>query len=123
MSIPVSGVVEEVGRHAVQLGLEGEAGALELGLVGGGARAKQTRELRHAAVMTRHQALMGGYQVSGAEILRRNICVRKERKVCCDVYLGILEGIFMSRVTQVQFVGIVCICIFIEILLQLFGII
>ena len=35
-------------------------------------------------------------------------------------YLCILKRIFVFRITQVQFVGIICICILIEVLLHLF---
>ena len=41
----------------------------------------------------------------------------------CGVYLGVLKRIFMFRITQVQFVSIISICVFIKILLHLFRII
>ena len=37
------------------------------------------------------------------------------------VYLCILKRIFVFRITQVQFVGIICISILIEVFLHLFG--
>lgn len=49
----------------VDLALQGVGGAVQLGLVRGGAR----HQVRYR-VMTRDQALMGGDQVNRAEILR-----------------------------------------------------
>ena len=49
----------------VDLALQGVCGAVQLGLVRGGAR----HQVRYR-VMTRDQALMGGNQVNRAEILK-----------------------------------------------------
>ena len=60
--------------HAVvDLALQGVAGAVELGLVGGGARRHQAGQVGDTPlVLASDQALMGGDQVNGAEILTRN---------------------------------------------------
>ena len=60
--------------HAVvDLALQGVAGAVELGLVGGGARRHKAGHVGDTPlVLAIDQALMGGDQVNGAEILIRN---------------------------------------------------
>ena len=75
LHVPITAVIEKVVWHAVvDLALQRVGGAVQLGLVGGWPRHHEGGQVGHTALMlASDQALMGGYQVNRAEILRRKL--------------------------------------------------